>query len=251
MEAVDPCWQSLHLQSRESQNVGIVSSQYGSQRPLSHPCSTLYCVAAPAWLYTWFLYITIPITALYQFYSLNLLNADAINYIILTNSPCDSLLIKINAWNRIIFMSGYLYVKHADGTGGLWRLSGCIPLNKGLKAFWCTGCYIGKSDGLEVQGLDKEIRTDYHHELHSNCYFFSGKSAAEGYGDQISLRTSYFEQVTVVTTEKNGDNDESCIWHSQNLTFSVQSLRVITTFFQFLNNPLLPRALPEDGHIQC
>lgn len=37
--------------------------------------------------------------------------------------------------------------------------------------------------------------------------FFSGKSAAEGYEDQISLRTSYFEQVTVVTTEKNGDND--------------------------------------------
>jgi len=53
--------------------------------------------------------------------------------------------------------------------------------------------------------LDKEIRTDYHHELHSDSCF-SGKSVAEGCEDQISLRTrpSYSEQVTVVTTKKSG-----------------------------------------------
>lgn len=63
---------------------------------------------------------------------------------------------------------------------------------------------MGKCDRLEIQGLDKEIRTNYHHELNlNNC--FSGKPAVEGYEYQISLRTrlSYFKQVTVVTTEKS------------------------------------------------
>lgn len=111
---------------------------------------------------------------------------------------------------------------------------------------------MGKCDRLEVQGLDKEIGNNYHHELHlNNC--FSGKPAVEGYEYQIGLRTrlSYFEQVTVVITENSGVNasDESSTWHSQNVTFSIKGLRVITTSFKFLNKPLLPRALLEDGHI--
>lgn len=66
---------------------------------------------------------------------------------------------------------------------------------------------MGNCDRLEVQDLDREIRTDDYLELHGNgC--FSGKSAAEGYEDQMSLRTrpSCFEQVTVVTIEKSGVN---------------------------------------------
>lgn len=88
--------------------------------------------------------------------------------------------------------------------------SGCITQKEGLTVLWCTHCYVAKRDVLVVRGLDKDIRAGYHHELLPNSCF-SGKSAADGYEYQISLRTSprYFEEVTVITTEKSGVNKKA------------------------------------------
>lgn len=69
---------------------------------------------------------------------------------------------------------------------------------------------MGKCGGLEFQGLNKEIRTAYHHVLHSNNCFY-GESYAEGY-ECLRTRPNFFDQGAVVTIEKSrvNENDESC-----------------------------------------